>query len=49
MIKEIHNNEADAYLDELVWWLTAHFNNAISRSTLYKRQLQNAQAAVMAT
>jgi len=23
-IKEVYNNEADAYLDELVWWLAIH-------------------------
>ena len=35
-IKEIYNNEADAYLDELVWWLAIHHNIAISHSALHK-------------
>ena len=35
-IKEIYNNEADAYLDELVWWLAIHHDIAISRSALHK-------------
>ena len=35
-IKEIYNNKADAYLNELVWWLAIHHNIAISRSALHK-------------
>ena len=35
-IKEVYNNEADAYLDELVWWLAIHHDIAISRSALHK-------------
>ena len=35
-IKEVYNNEADAYLDELVWWLAIHYDIAISRIALHK-------------
>lgn len=35
-IIEIYNNEADAYLDELVWWLSIHHDLPISRSALQK-------------
>ena len=35
-IKEVYNNEADAYRDELVWWLAIHHDVTISRSTLHK-------------
>jgi len=40
-IKEVYNNEADAYLDELIWWLAIHHDIAISRSALHKN-LQDA-------
>jgi transposase len=40
-IKEIYNTEADAYLDELVFWLAIHHDIAISRSTL-QENLQDA-------
>lgn len=40
-IKEVYKSEADAYLDELVWWLAIHHNIAISRSCLQKN-LQDA-------
>lgn len=33
-IKEVYNNEADIYLDELVWWLAIHHDIVISRSAL---------------
>lgn len=32
----VYNNEADAYLDELVWWLAVHHDLPISRSALQK-------------
>ena len=35
-IQAVYNNEADVYLDELVWWLAVHHNLAISRSALQK-------------
>ncbi|KAJ3500783.1 hypothetical protein NLJ89_g9639 [Agrocybe chaxingu] len=34
-IKEVYHNEADAYLDELVWWLAIHHDIIISRSALH--------------
>ena len=40
-IKEVYNNEADAYLDELVWWLAIHHDIAISWSAL-QRNLRDA-------
>ena len=40
-IKEVYHNEADAYLDQLVWWLAVHHDIAISPSGL----LQNLQDA----
>jgi len=40
-IKEVYHNEADAYLDELVWWLAIHHNIVISCSTFHKN-LQDA-------
>ena len=40
-IREVYHNEADAYLDELVWWLGIHHDIAISHSTLHKN-LQDA-------
>ena len=40
-IREVYHNEADAYLDELVWWLGIHHDITISRSTLHKN-LQDA-------
>jgi len=40
-IKEVYHNEADAYLDELLWWLALHHDVAISRSAL-QRTLQEA-------
>jgi transposase len=33
-IKEVYHNEADAYLDEIVWWLAIHHDIIISRSAL---------------
>ena len=33
-IKEVYNNEADVYLDELCWWLAIHHDVAISKSAL---------------
>ena len=33
-IQEVYKNEADAYLDELAWWLAIHHDIAISRSAL---------------
>jgi hypothetical protein len=33
-IKEVYNNEADVYLDELTWWLAIHHNIVISCSGL---------------
>ena len=38
-IKEVYHNEADAYLDELVWWLAIHHDIVISRSALHKNLL----------
>jgi len=35
-IKEIYHNEADAYLDELIWWLAIHHDIVISCSALHK-------------
>ncbi|KJA25913.1 hypothetical protein HYPSUDRAFT_133934 [Hypholoma sublateritium FD-334 SS-4] len=35
-IVEVYNNKADAYLDELVWWLAVHHDLPISRSALQK-------------
>ena len=35
-ITEVYNNEADVYLDELVWWLAIHHDLPISRSALQK-------------
>jgi transposase len=35
-IKEVYKSEADAYLDELVWWHAIHHDIAISRSALQK-------------
>jgi hypothetical protein len=29
-IKEVYNNEADVYLDKLVWWLAIHHDIAIT-------------------
>ena len=40
-IREVYHNEADAYLDELVWWLGIHHDIAISCSALHKN-LQDA-------
>jgi len=40
-IKEVYKAEADAYLDELVWWLAIHHDIVISRSALQKN-LQDA-------
>lgn len=40
-IKEVYNAEADAYLDELIWWLAIHHDIIISRSALH-RNLQDA-------
>ena len=40
-IREFYHNEADAYLDELIWWLGIHHNVTISCSTLHKN-LQDA-------
>jgi transposase len=40
-IKEVYKSEADAYLDELVWWLAIHHDIAISKSALQKN-LQDA-------
>lgn len=34
VIKEAYNNEADVYLDKLVWWLAIHHDIVISRSAL---------------
>jgi len=34
-IKEVYHNEADTYLDELIWWLAIHHDIVISRSALY--------------
>src|SRR5271155_5425002 len=33
-IKEVYNNKADVYLNELCWWLAIHHNVAISKSAL---------------
>ena len=33
-IQDVYKNEADAYLDELTWWLAIHHDIAISRSAL---------------
>ena len=38
-IKEVYHNEADAYLDELVWWLAIHHDIVISHSALHKNLL----------
>ena len=35
-IKEVYQNEADIYLDELVFWVAIHHDIAISRSTLQR-------------
>lgn len=35
-IVEVYNNEADAYLNELVWWLAVHHDLPISQSALQK-------------
>ena len=35
-IVQVYHNEADAYLDELVWWLAVHHDLPISRSALQK-------------
>ncbi len=35
-IQAVYDNEADVYLDELVWWLVVHHDLAISCSTLQK-------------
>lgn len=35
-ITEVYHNEADAYLDELVWWLAIHHDIPISRGALQK-------------
>ena len=40
-IREVYHNEADVYLDELIWWLGIHHDIAISRSALHKN-LQDA-------
>ncbi|CAA7264085.1 unnamed protein product [Cyclocybe aegerita] len=40
-IQEVYHNEADIYLDELIWWLAINHNIAISWSTLHKN-LQDA-------
>jgi len=40
-IKEVYNTKADAYLDELVWWLAIHHDIAISWSALHEN-LQDA-------
>ena len=40
-VKEVYNNEADIYLDELLWWLAIHHDIAISRSAL-QRNLEDA-------
>lgn len=39
--KEVYHNEANVYLDELVWWLAIHHDIAITQSTLHKN-LQDA-------
>ncbi|KAF8224893.1 hypothetical protein L208DRAFT_1368958 [Tricholoma matsutake] len=33
-IKQVYNNESEAYLDELVWWLAIQHDIVISRSAL---------------
>jgi transposase len=33
-IQEVYKNEADVYLDELMWWLAIHHDIVISRSSL---------------
>ena len=33
-IEEVYKNEADAYLDKLMWWFAIHHNIAISHSSL---------------
>ena len=33
-IQDVYKNEADAYLDELMWWLAVHHDITISRSSL---------------
>jgi len=40
-IQEVYKNEADAYLDELMWWLAIHHDITISRSSL-QRNLEEA-------
>jgi len=35
-IQAVYDNEADVYLDELIWWLAVHHELVISRSALQK-------------
>jgi transposase len=35
-IQAVYNNEADVYLDELIWWLAVHHGLVISRGALQK-------------
>ena len=41
-IQDVYKNEADAYLDELMWWLAVHHDITISRSSL-QRNLEEAR------
>ncbi|CAA7258479.1 unnamed protein product [Cyclocybe aegerita] len=41
VVKEVYHNEADTYLDQLIWWLAINHNIAISQSALHKN-LQDA-------